>query len=95
MKKAGLAGGGVTLKLKTADFRTVTRARRLSAATQSADEMFHAAAPLLAREADGRAFRLIGIGALALIQAGEGGRGRWEHPRRPLRRRRACRGQNR
>ena len=71
MKKAGLAGGGVTLKLKTADFRTVTRARRLSAATQSADEMFRAAAPLLAREADGRAFRLIGIGAHALIQAGE------------------------
>ena len=71
MKKAGLAGGGVTLKLKTADFRTVTRARRLSAATQSADEMFRAAAPLLAREIDGRAFRLIGIGAHALIQAGE------------------------
>ena len=71
MKKAGLAGGGVTLKLKTADFRTVTRARRLSAATQSADEMFGAAAPLLAREADGRAFRLIGIGAHALSEAGE------------------------
>ena len=69
MKKAGLAGGGVTLKLKTADFRTVTRARRLSAATQSAEEMFRAAGPLLAREADGRAFRLIGIGAHALTEA--------------------------
>ena len=73
MKKAGLAAGGVTLKLKTADFRIVTRARRLSTPTQSADEMFRAAAPLLAREADGRAFRLIGIGAHALVEAGRAG----------------------
>ena len=70
MKKAGIAGGGVTLKLKTADFRTITRARHLRSATQSAEEMFQAAAPLLAREADGRAFRLIGIGAHDLAEAG-------------------------
>ena len=69
MKKAGVAGGGVTLKLKTADFRIITRARRLGGATQSAEEMFQAAAPLLAREADGRAFRLIGIGAHDLAPA--------------------------
>ena len=72
LKKAGLAGGGVTLKLKTADFRIVTRARRLGAPTQSADEMFGAAEPLLARECDGRAFRLIGIGAQALSPAEAG-----------------------
>ena len=71
LKKAGLAGGGVTLKLKTADFRILTRARRLGTATQSADEMFRAAEPLLAREADGRAFRLIGIGAHDLGPAAE------------------------
>ena len=70
MKKAGIAGGGVTLKLKTAEFRIVTRARQLNAPTQSAEEMFRAAEPLLAREADGRAFRLIGIGAHDLIEAG-------------------------
>ena len=69
MKKAGIAGAGVTLKLKTGDFRIVTRARRLAAATQSADEMFRAAEPLLVREADGRAFRLIGIGAHDLVDA--------------------------
>ncbi len=69
MKKAGLAGGSVTLKLKTADFRTLTRVRRLGGATQSADKMFRAAEPLLAREADGRAFRLIGIGARDLVDA--------------------------
>ena len=69
MKKAGIAGGGVTLKLKTADFRILTRARRLNTPTQSAEEMFWTAEPLLSREADGRAFRLIGIGAHDLIEA--------------------------
>ena len=71
MKKAGVAGRGVTLKLKTSGFRTVTRARRLPGATRSAEEMFRAAEPLLSREADGRAFRLIGIGAHDLVEAGQ------------------------
>ena len=75
MKKAGIAGGGVTLKLKTADFRIVTRAQRLTTATQSAEEMFRAAEPLLVREADGRAFRLIGIGAHDLVEAGQAAQG--------------------
>ena len=69
MKKAGIAGRGVTLKLKTANFRIVTRARRLNTATHSAEDMFRAAEPLLTREANGRAFRLIGIGAHDLIEA--------------------------
>ena len=71
LKKAGVGGEGVTLKLKTADFRTITRTHRLKTATQSAEEMFRAAEPLLAREADGRAFRLIGIGAHDLVEAGK------------------------
>ncbi|MDE0172894.1 MAG: DNA polymerase IV [Defluviicoccus sp.] len=75
MKKAGIAGGGVTLKLKTADFRILTRGRRLNTATQSAEEMFRAAEPLLAREADGRAFRLIGIGAHDLVEAATAAQG--------------------
>lgn len=69
MKTAGIAAAGVTLKLKTGDFRIVTRARRLAAATQSADEMYRAVEPFLEREADGRAFRLIGIGAHDLVDA--------------------------
>ena len=69
MKQAGVVGKGVTLTLKTAEFRTLTRARRLPRATRSAEEMFQTAAPLLAREADGRAFRLIGIGAHDLVEA--------------------------
>ena len=71
MKKTGLAGGGITLKFKTAAFRTITRARRLDRPTQSAEEMFRAAVPLLAGEANGRAFRLIGIGAHDLVGARE------------------------
>ena len=70
LRKAGLATGGVTLKLKTAGFRTVTRSRRLHTATRSADRMFRVAEPLLAREADGRAFRLIGVGAYDLVADG-------------------------
>ena len=71
MKKAGVAGEGDKLKLKTEDFRTITRSRRLNIPTHSAEEMFRAAEPLLAHEADGRAFRLIGIGAHDLVEAGQ------------------------
>ena len=71
MKKAGIAGKGVTLKLKTADFRILTRGRRLQSATRSAEELFRAAEPLLVRETDGRAFRLIGIGVHDLVEAGQ------------------------
>ena len=42
MRKTGIAGEGVTLKLKTADFRIITRSRHLSGATRSAEEMFRA-----------------------------------------------------
>lgn len=62
LKRAGLAGRAVTLKLKTADFRTLSRQRRLSDPTQLAALIFQAGLTLLEREADGRAFRLIGIG---------------------------------
>ena len=70
LRKTGLTAGGVTLKLKTAGFRTVTRSRRQNTATQSAERMFRVAESLLAREADGRAFRLIGIGAHDLVKVG-------------------------
>ena len=71
LKKAGLAGKGITLKLKTADFRIVTRSNRLKNATQSEEEMFQAAEPLLVHETDGRTFRLIGIGAHDLVEIGQ------------------------
>ena len=55
-------GRRVTLKLKTADFRIRTRQRRLGAPTQAADDIFAAGLELLEREADGTAYRLVGIG---------------------------------
>ena len=66
---AGLAAGAVVLKLKTADFRTQTRSHALAFATQRADRLLEETEQLLGPEADGRAFRLIGLGAADLAPA--------------------------
>ena len=63
LKAADLAGQTVTLKLKTRDFKIITRAHKLSDPTNMADRLYRTAEPLLRRECDGRKFRLIGIGA--------------------------------
>jgi len=65
----GLAGRVVTLKLRTIDFRIVTRRRTLPVATQTARTLFGVGRELLAREADGRPWRLIGIGLADLVEA--------------------------
>ncbi len=63
LKKAGLAGGTVVLKLKTSDFRIRTRNRQLASPTRLADRIFHTGLDMLARETDGTTrFRLLGIG---------------------------------
>ncbi|MAN46033.1 MAG: DNA polymerase IV [Alphaproteobacteria bacterium] len=62
-KKAGLDGSVVTLKLKTADFRTLTRRTSLSEPTQLAQTVFRAAKVLLTKETCARVrYRLIGVG---------------------------------
>jgi len=66
LKAKEIAGATITLKLKTADFRLRTRARSLAAPTQLAAKIFAAGRDLLAREAQGTRFRLIGIGVSAL-----------------------------
>jgi DNA polymerase-4 len=72
LKQSGLAAAGVTLKLKTADFRLRTRSRRLADPTQLADTLFRTARLLLAGEADGATrFRLIGVGADRLVAGAE------------------------
>ncbi|MFZ4531785.1 MAG: DNA polymerase IV, partial [Alsobacter sp.] len=75
MRRAGLATRGVTLKLKTADFRTRTRARSGLPPTQLAARIFESGRDLLARETGGTAFRLIGIGASDLCPADDADRG--------------------
>jgi DNA polymerase-4 len=61
MKAKGLVGRTAVLKLKRADFRTLTR-RRCLPPTQLADALFAATAPLLAEAAAQGPFRLIGVG---------------------------------
>jgi len=74
LKAGDLAGSTVTLKLKTADFRLRTRARSLGGPTQLAAKIFSAGRDLLAREAIGPAFRLIGIGVTDLATADDADR---------------------
>ncbi len=61
-KAQELAGTTVSLKLKTKDFKTFSRATTLSKPTALAYRIYDAASPLLKREASGQAFRLIGVG---------------------------------
>ena len=62
LRRKGLLGRTVTLKLKTADFRQFTRSQRLPEPTLLAEVIFRAGRSMLLDNADGRRFRLIGIG---------------------------------
>ncbi|MBC6982083.1 DNA polymerase IV [Caulobacter sp. 17J80-11] len=71
-RRDGAAARVVVLKLKTADFRLITRRRTLPVPTQTARTLFNEGRTLLAREADGRvAYRLIGIGMAELVDAAD------------------------
>jgi DNA polymerase IV len=69
--RKGFAGSTLVLKLKTSDFRILSRNRRLAHPTQRAGVLLDAVVPLIEREADGRLFRLIGIGVDGLVPAAE------------------------
>jgi DNA polymerase IV len=69
LKEKQIAGSTVTLKLKTADFRILTRARSLDNPTQLAGKIFAASRELLAREINGTRYRLLGVGVSALTDA--------------------------
>ena len=71
LKASELAGTTVTLKLKTANFRIRTRAQSFGHPTQLAAKIFACGRELLAREADGTRYRLIGIGVSGLSPAAE------------------------
>ena len=72
LKAKGLAARTVTLKLKRADHRGLTRARSLDAATQMAERLYRAALPMLQREIACGPFRMIGIGASGLLDSTSG-----------------------
>jgi DNA polymerase IV len=69
LKRSGLAGSTVVLKLKTHDFKTLTRNTQLKTATQRADLIAIAGEALLRKAADGTAYRLIGIGVSDIVGA--------------------------
>ncbi|MGH6979809.1 MAG: DNA polymerase IV, partial [Stellaceae bacterium] len=62
LQRSQLAGRTIVLKLKTGDFKNLTRQTRLSHPTRRADVIFDAGLTLLRREIGTRAYRLIGIG---------------------------------
>ena len=66
LKSEDLAGQTVVLKLKTAEFKSRTRNKRLEDPTQLADRIFRTGISMLERETDGTKFRLLGIGVTDL-----------------------------
>jgi DNA polymerase-4 len=73
-KAKDLAGRTVTLKLKRADFRIVTRRHSLPDATQTADRLYREARALYDAARDPGPFRLIGVGLSDLTEADEADR---------------------
>src|SRR6185312_7307052 len=69
LKAKEIVGHTVTLKLKSAGFRLRTRARHLMIPPQLVNMLYEAGEQLLAREIDGTAFRLIGIGVSGIEPA--------------------------
>ena len=73
LTRSGVAAGVITLKLKTSDFRTLTRQRQLDRHSQSAALIWRTAVQLLMEAADGQSFRLIGVGGDQLLDLASGG----------------------
>jgi DNA polymerase-4 len=69
---SNLAGRVVMLKLKTADFRLISRRRTLSIPTQAGRTLFSVTKELLAGELSAAPFRLIGAGLSDLVDGAEG-----------------------
>ncbi len=72
-KAKGHAGRTVVLKLKTKDFKLITRSHSLGGPTQLADAIYRAGREMLDKAHEGRALRLIGIGISSLSDAAETG----------------------
>jgi DNA polymerase-4 len=70
-KASELGGRTVVLKLKTSGFKIRTRSLSLDAPTLLADRIFEIARIALQREADGTAYRLLGVGINNLCAASE------------------------
>lgn len=69
LRSKNMAGRRVTLKLKTADFRLLTRSHTLDTPIDDSETLHREAVALLEKEATGPAFRLIGAGLEDLVDA--------------------------
>ena len=70
-KKNGLSGRTITLKLKTGDFASRTRAVSVEDGTDQAHVIFDAGKALLKAECGTTRFRLIGIGLSRLVETAQ------------------------
>ena len=67
MKLSNVAGNAVVLKLKTSNFKLLTRTTSLVYPTQKANLLYDAGTHLLEKELDGNIkYRLVGIGVTRL-----------------------------
>jgi DNA polymerase-4 len=72
LRAEGICGRVAQLKLRTPDFKILTRRRTLPVPTQTARTLFEVARELLRAEPAGRSYRLIGAGLSDFSPAGEG-----------------------
>ncbi|MEZ4600960.1 MAG: DNA polymerase IV [Syntrophotaleaceae bacterium] len=73
LRRKGLCGASLTLKVKYADFSTVTRSRTLDQGINHAMDIYHQAVELMGRTAAGeKAVRLLGISLGRLQNHGDG-----------------------
>jgi len=70
-KAKGLSGRVVTLKLKRADFRLLSRRIALREPTQLADTLYRTASGLFVQVSGEAPFRLLGVGLSELCAAGD------------------------
>lgn len=73
LKEKGLQGRTVTLKLKPNIHKSITRSHTPDMPVRYAVDIYEAAERMLAREADGTRFRLIGVGVSGLLPGGAPG----------------------
>jgi DNA polymerase-4 len=71
LRTAGLAGRTLTIKLRFADFTTVTRSVSFGSSSDVARDLYRAARDLLEKLALDQPIRLVGVGMTALSPAGD------------------------
>lgn len=69
LRRAGLKTRGVRVKIRYADFKTLTREKQLSHAVADSGSLLQAAEELVGRAGQLKPIRLVGVGATALVGA--------------------------